>query len=299
MDANVIGASVLIWWLVIGLVMECALGKGASQPLSIAAEFHHMPLIEDIRIRNFTPHIRIPRPKRCHARIIQLVAAINRHWIGHPRVHDPEKRRGNSDSLGQFQQISFVGYPVWRKPQAGERCDVFCRSSTGVDVSNGSMNEVADFWVVQSKEPNSNPGSLIQLGGNREIVSGSDEFSHLLGLAASSLSDYFRSIRLASRCRCKTLSIDGTVLQFEPLEPTNSRQNDCKGSNPTCGGRRPPGRFVLSCLTLLFGFALLMLAFYIADEPEPPITTRLVYWVVGTIAAGFIIQGVFLASLLL
>lgn len=54
---------------------------------------------------------------------------------------------------------------------------------------------------------------------------------------------------------------------------------------------RPPNHPISSGFFFLLGFALMKLAFYVADEPSPPIETQLLYLALGILSVISIIQG--------
>ena len=63
--------------------------------------------------------------------------------------------------------------------------------------------------------------------------------------------------------------------------------NPCKNGHPNRGSSSKPSRPVSGGFLLFLGFALLKLAFYIADEPSPPRIVRLCYLIVGGLAFVF------------
>jgi IS1 family transposase len=67
---------------------------------------------------------------------------------------------------------------------------------------------------------------------------------------------------------------------------TNSNRHKSENGNPERGVSSNSRRPIHGGLFLLLGCALVYLAFYIADEPNPPHITRLSYWGIG--ACGFV-----------
>ena len=97
----------------------------------------------------------------------------------------------------------------------------------------------------------------------------------------------------AGGCRGGKFMCVGTSLVNLPegQKVENSHQ-DGNASYPHGSIGSKPSRPVLGGLFFLLGFALLKFAFYVADEPLPPISTRVLYWTVGLFSAACIFQGV-------
>jgi len=75
---------------------------------------------------------------------------------------------------------------------------------------------------------------------------------------------------------------------------TAETQDEGKKSHPFSSRSGNTSRLICGLLLLFLGRAFIDVAFYIADEPQPPMITTLTYWVVWAVAAGFITQGFYL-----
>ena len=85
------------------------------------------------------------------------------------------------------------------------------------------------------------------------------------------------------------------VFQYPDRKSASTGQNECKNGHPNRGSSSKPSRPVSGGFLLFLGFALLKLAFYIADEPSPPRIVRLCYLIVGGLAFICVCQGLNLA----
>jgi hypothetical protein len=75
-------------------------------------------------------------------------------------------------------------------------------------------------------------------------------------------------------------------------ESAGGSQYTRKKSHPDSGHSGTSG--IRGCFIFLLGCALVPLAFYIADEPDPPVITRCLYWGIGIGALLCICQGIYL-----
>src|SRR5438445_1238975 len=84
------------------------------------------------------------------------------------------------------------------------------------------------------------------------------------------------------------MNINATLMHFRELSLQNQQGNgansnryESEKSYPNRSFCRNSRRTVYGCLVLLLGCALIHLTFHIADEPNPPVVTRLCYWSFG------------------
>jgi peptidoglycan/LPS O-acetylase OafA/YrhL len=84
------------------------------------------------------------------------------------------------------------------------------------------------------------------------------------------------------------------MLHFTQLEVANDSQDDSEDSDSSRRPHGSPNRPLLGGFIFLLGFALMVLAFYIADEPRPPFVSKILTLVVGLCAILCIVQGVVL-----
>lgn len=84
--------------------------------------------------------------------------------------------------------------------------------------------------------------------------------------------------------------MNAAAQDVQPSEPPATVHPPCDGTSGLSG------RAICGAFAFFLGAAILKLAFYMADEPNPPLITRWTYFVVGAIAAGFIVQATFLVT---
>lgn len=77
---------------------------------------------------------------------------------------------------------------------------------------------------------------------------------------------------------------------------TGGGKNQSEKGHPDACTSGFSSRAICGAFILFLGAAFLKIAFYIADEPQSPMVTRLTYFVVGTISACFIIQDTILVT---
>jgi hypothetical protein len=82
--------------------------------------------------------------------------------------------------------------------------------------------------------------------------------------------------------------------QNQQSEAANGSQHYCENGHPDGSGGSAPSRPISGFLVLFLGAALMKFAFYIADEPSPPMVTRFLYLGCGLCAVGCVAQGVVL-----
>lgn len=200
-----------------------------------------------------------------------------------PNILNNEFYRGAGISYEVMSYIKFiVNDPC---PQVVSRCH-----NTGVQSSFALAS--ARLQSVLSGICNSLVLSDHPLRGFSDVVGGG---SHVGG-----------GVSLIASRDSQSMGIDSTLMHLPELvfqnpyrEATGEGQNACKESHPHGRGSRPSGGLIGGCLILLLGGALVKLAFYIADEPNPPTVTRVLYWSVGIVAFALICQGLYLIFLLL
>src|ERR1019366_782153 len=137
-----------------------------------------------------------------------------------------------------------------------------------------------------------------------EFIGFCERFSHLIGLGLRLLGLDFGRICLLPGSDSQVMGVYSAFVHLPELifqnpysKPTSSGQNERKHCHPDCSYSRAPCNPIRECLIFLLGCALVPLAFYIADEPTPPVLTRCLYWLVGGGAFLFICQGLYLIIL--
>jgi IS1 family transposase len=127
--------------------------------------------------------------------------------------------------------------------------------------------------------------------GNREL--NVDDIRHFDIGSTDALHLFASKVSAISRSFGQIVRVNAAVMHFPELafqnqEGTDTNRNRYKSENgyPKRGIGSNPSRPVHGWLFLLLGCALIYLAFRIADEPNPPVITRLCYWYVG--ACGFL-----------
>src|SRR6202041_2497348 len=117
------------------------------------------------------------------------------------------------------------------------------------------------------------------------ILSRVRELLGSIGLVASSVR------RIASGFG-ESMSIDSSgmhltelIFQYPDSDSASASQYEGENSHPDRSDSRSTSSLVGGCLILLSGFSLIPFAFYISDEPSPPITTKGISFIIWIIAA--------------
>ena len=129
-------------------------------------------------------------------------------------------------------------------------------------------------------------------GGLADFVSGGEHVRHFLSLSVSGLG---QSVGIKSTF----VHLPELILQYPDRESASRSQYERKNSHPDRRHGSATRSLIGGCLVLLFGSSLVRLAFYIADEPDPPILTMCLYYGVGIAAFAFMFQGIYLIVKLL
>jgi IS1 family transposase len=91
---------------------------------------------------------------------------------------------------------------------------------------------------------------------------------------------------------CQTMSIASSDDYLVQRSKGHDRHKDGENCYPHGRLCRKPRRPIYGILVFLFGFALMKLAFYVADEPNPPPITRLLYFGIGGLSCFCIFHSV-------
>jgi len=113
------------------------------------------------------------------------------------------------------------------------------------------------------------------------------EVTRSLGILASSTCLFLGRIY-------QSFSISSALNQYTQSQYCDNGQNDSENSHPSRSRSGNPSRLIGGAFFFLLGATLMHLAFYIADEPNPPVGTRCIYWVIGIFAVLSICHGLFL-----
>jgi IS1 family transposase len=142
----------------------------------------------------------------------------------------------------------------------------------------------------------SESGSLVSqiLGSIRLILHPVGQVFSAVSLVLHPIREVFHPVSLLACSDGKIMSVTTPLDDFNEGDNANKSQNESKNCHPDRSGRSNPYRPVRGVLIFLFGFALLKLAFYVADEPTPSPLTRCFYVVIGLASFAFVCHGLYL-----